>query len=422
MRRLILSLALLIPSVALCDVNISNGSKYVGVRGVAWGASFNTTYLLTPISPDVGVCFYIVNNNPTNAHTFTAQVFQTADGGALDFTNNQSKYSAITITGLPASVGTLSTAAGFSGTTAAAQIAFKFSATSALGGAPDTADLFFVQTNSPSCGAAGSGIVSVQGAIADGTAFGSTNPVVVGGKTSANSSTPLVAKTITALGENANDIAGGGVYNVVGLAIGAGGLNQLGSFTALTVPNNGPMASALYAVKADTSSPPIQYLIQSANGGVPGQLTGRSLGGLLVNENGASVLTSPTAINSNGSQTVTVNGFYSGTFDSCFVTVTTGTPTGTTPTLDVYFQTSTDATNWTDRIHFTTINGTVSTQKQFAGIAGSSTGITPTTMTDKTLAAGTKVDGPIGSSIQFTWVIGGTTPNFPSTVFGANCH
>lgn len=422
MKRFLALALILFPSVAFADINISSGSKYVGVRGVAWGASFNVTYILTPVSPEVGVCFYVVNNNPTNAHPFTAQVFQTSDGGVLDFTNNQGKYSSITITGLPASVPALSVGAGFSGTTAAAQIAFKFTASGALGGSPDTADLFFVQTTSPSCGAAGAGILSVQGAIADGTAFGSTNPLVIGGKTSANSSSPLVAKTLTALGENANDIAGGGVYNVVGLAIGAGGLNQLGSFTALTLPNNGPMASALFAVKADTSSPPSQYLVQSANGGVPGQLTGRSLGGLLVNENGASVLTSPAAVNSNGSQIVTVNGFYSGTFDSCFVTVTTGTPTGTTPTLDVYFQTSTDGTNWTDRIHFTQITGTVATQKQFAGIAGASTGITPTTMTDKTLAAGTKIDGPIGSSIQFTWVIGGTTPSFPSTVFGANCH
>lgn len=423
MRRLILTLAtLLIPSVAIADINISNGSKYVGVRGVAWGASFNVTYILTPVSPEVGVCFYIINNNPTNAHPFTAQVFQTADGGALDFTNNQGKYSSILISGLPASVPASTTIAGFSGTTSAAQIAFKFSASGALGGAPDTADLFFVQTTSPSCGAAPSAI-PVQGAVAEAVSLQTTNPLAIGGKTTPNNGIPNAARFVNVLNEGATDLC---TNNCYGIMIGAGNLNVLNSFTGLTVPNTGPLAAMLFAQKADVSTSSAQFTSLSAPGGAPGTVgagqANQSLNGLFVQNNGYAALIATQTITTNGQQPIFGPPWKHGTFDSCYFTVTTSAPTGTTPTLDVYVQSSNDGTNYTDRVHFAQITTTAATQKQYAGLAGQVTGFIPANMSTRTLAASTRVDGPIGGWLQFDYVIAGASASFTNVQFGTACH
>src|SRR4051812_29060503 len=55
------------------------GPYYELARGMAWGGSLENNYILRPIAPYDGVCFTIVNNNPTNAHLVSVQGYGSAD-------------------------------------------------------------------------------------------------------------------------------------------------------------------------------------------------------------------------------------------------------------------------------------------------------------------------------------------------------
>jgi len=276
-------------------------------------------------------------------------------------------------------------------------------------------------------GAAGTGATGTGGCVADGTA--PCNPLVVAGVTSPGSSVPGVTRYVTALAENANDLSVGNL-NVRGLAIGAGNINPQGQTTGTTLPNVGPIGAAVTGVRTDlstgTNNPLSATPAAGFSYGVNSQGQANNSGpGLLTNQNGFSILTTAVSVTANGNQNVTnFPAWDVGTFDSCYVTVTTGTPTGTAPTLDVHFQSSTDGTNFTDRIHFTQITTTASTQKQVAGIVTGIGGITPTAISNGLeLAAGAILNGPIGAWLRFQFVIGGSaSPTFPTTQFGVVCH
>jgi hypothetical protein len=276
-------------------------------------------------------------------------------------------------------------------------------------------------------GAGGIGASGTGGCVADGTA--PCNPLVVAGVTSPGSSVPGVTRYVTALAENANDLSVGNL-NVRGLAIGAGNINPQGQTTGTTLPNIGPIGAAVTGVRTDlstgTNNPLSSTPAAGFSYGVNSQGAANNSGpGLLTNQNGFSILTTATSVTANGNQNVTnFPAWDVGTFDACYVTVTTGTPTGTAPTLDVHFQSSTDGTNFTDRIHFTQITTTASTQKQVAGIVTGIGGITPTAISNGLeLAAGSILNGPIGAWLRFQFVIGGSaSPTFPTTQFGVVCH
>lgn len=150
LKKLIAALFLFTSSVAaqqLPDLVLTQGSQYVQQRGVSWGNNFNRNYIVVPLSPQTGICFYVINNNPTNTQTFSISVFQSSDGNSgIDFQNNQGRYSAVQLSGLSSTgqtVSPLATVAGFVNTTAAAKVAFKFFGSAAAGaGSPDTADIF----------------------------------------------------------------------------------------------------------------------------------------------------------------------------------------------------------------------------------------------------------------------------------------
>lgn len=169
-------------SAQLPDIRLTQGSKYVAVRNVSWATNFNRTYVLVPLNPEISVCVNVVNNNPTTGHSFTLQVFQTNDGQPTDFTNNQGRYLPTTLNGMtaPQNVGAASTVSGFSSTTSAAQIAFKFTGGLTAAGSPDTADIVFVQTTSGTCGTS-SGGVGVQGVAPNGSNGTLINPVLTSG-------------------------------------------------------------------------------------------------------------------------------------------------------------------------------------------------------------------------------------------------
>jgi hypothetical protein len=90
---------------------------------------------------------------------------------------------------------------------------------------------------------------------------------------------------------------------------------------------------------------------------------------------------------------------------------------GTTPTLDVYLQTSVDGTNWHDVGHFAQVTA--------AGIrflrlvlGGAIPAVVEEAQKDASLAAGTVEHGPAGKQLRVKYVIAGTTPSFTFEVLG----
>lgn len=143
------------------------------------------------------------------------------------------------------------------------------------------------------------------------------------------------------------------------------------------------------------------------------------------------------------SQTITASGT-TGTigmpdqYDSCILYLNVGTATGTLPTLDVWVQqglkavasadtvdgldmTASTYTVWDDYIHFPQVTAGPSVQlaRIFPG-----TGLQTTATADASIgvaqdasgAGATAVvkAGPIGSAWRIKWVVGGTTPSYPT--------
>jgi len=162
------------------DLSLNSGSNYVEVgRGIPWGTSFNRTYLLVPNSPNASLCIYVVNNNPTSTHSFTTAVFQSADSQVPDFTNNQGRFTGVPLANMPQAIGPLLMGSGFTQATAAAKVAVRFSNASTQSGSPDTADVFFVQTTSGTCGSASLGI-GIQGIVTQQQSAATVLPLING--------------------------------------------------------------------------------------------------------------------------------------------------------------------------------------------------------------------------------------------------
>lgn len=117
-----------------------------------WSTLSNQTYVLAPSSPDNGFCVSVVNNNPTNAHTFTIAAFQTGDSSVTDYSNNTGRYAPLTVVGTPSPVAAATTSTFFVRSNGAAKVAFQFAGGGTLGGNPDTVDIFAVQTTASGCG------------------------------------------------------------------------------------------------------------------------------------------------------------------------------------------------------------------------------------------------------------------------------
>jgi hypothetical protein len=101
-----------------------------------------------------------------------------------------------------------------------------------------------------------------------------------------------------------------------------------------------------------------------------------------------------------------------GIFYSCTVALRVTAASGTTPTLDTFFQDSGDNLGFNDRMHFPQ----ATTTGNFLGaVSGGVGGITPVATTDGVLAAATKVDGPLSAFGRIKFVVGGTTPSFTIT-------
>lgn len=105
-----------------------------------------------------------------------------------------------------------------------------------------------------------------------------------------------------------------------------------------------------------------------------------------------------------------------GNFKSAIIQLNVTAQSGTTPTLDVYIDTTTDGTNWTNIVHFTQFSA--ATGRRAIQISENTAGGTSDFDATTDLAAGTVRQGPWGSTLRVRWVIGGSTPSFTFDVTG----
>jgi hypothetical protein len=107
-----------------------------------------------------------------------------------------------------------------------------------------------------------------------------------------------------------------------------------------------------------------------------------------------------------------------GIFYNCTVALRVTAASGTTPTLDTFFQDSADNVGFNDRMHFPQ----ATTTGNFLGaVSGGVGGITPVATTDGALAVSTKLDGPVSAFGRIKFIVGGTTPSFTVT-FNVACR
>ncbi len=116
------------------------------------------------------------------------------------------------------------------------------------------------------------------------------------------------------------------------------------------------------------------------------------------------VLEASAAHTANGTSTA-ISGVYA---TSAFFVLEASACTGTTPTANVYIQSSFDgATVWRDMVSFTQV--TTAAMTRFAQVSGIAAGAaTDLAASDAALTAGTVVQGSFGDQIRVKWVIGGT--------------
>lgn len=150
MKKLILSLLLLVSAAAFAqDVFLGSPTTpfLVVARGTSWVGLTGTNYIFGASSPNVTACLYVTNNNPTNPHSLAITAFQTGDPAVNTYLGNTYRWQPV-IVGINTnnlSIASLSTIAIPIQTTAAANVVINFVAGGA-GGAPDTADIFVIQT------------------------------------------------------------------------------------------------------------------------------------------------------------------------------------------------------------------------------------------------------------------------------------
>jgi hypothetical protein len=402
-KRFLLGLVAMLAAAAVSaqqvDVTLNSGSYYVDIgQGIPWGPNFNRTYLLTPINPQVGVCVFIVNNNPTSSHTFILNVFTTGDPRVQDYSNNTRRWVSNIISGTPSPVAASATSFAYAATAAAAKIAVQFTASSVQAGNPDTADAYIVQTTTGYCGAVGN-VIAVVGPVQNGQPQ-SGGPVLMGLRDLSGNIWP--ARTALSTGSLVN----------AGLEIGGEGALFHNVLTNIQTFNNGTAAmSTAPFLFSQNLSQGVNFI--GASNTVAGALETSTAGSIFV-DGPSTVTTTHTTVLNNA--TVSVGGTWG---HGCVATATiTGSVTGTTPTLDIYIQDSLDQTNWNDRIHFA--QATVTGFKQEAAVEAAP--ITPINMVTNTLAVSTVVNGTLGPQLRVSYVVGGTSPSFGNVQVNLVCR
>ncbi|HDK42890.1 MAG TPA: hypothetical protein ENG87_05905 [Candidatus Pacearchaeota archaeon] len=104
-----------------------------------------------------------------------------------------------------------------------------------------------------------------------------------------------------------------------------------------------------------------------------------------------------------------------GNYRSAIIQVNVTAASGTTPTLDVYIDTSIDDTNWLNIAHYTQFT---TTGRRVFRLNEYQPGGAADADATADLGAGTQQQGSWGSTIRIRWVITGTSPSFTFDVTG----
>jgi hypothetical protein len=376
------------------------------------GGTFSISYYGSSSTPITNIAGALVNaldkipfqNQPANVNkSITFQTPYGTSSGTILFQYNATGPSGSVITAQCISnAGSNLTLFTFNPTTANTLQLFPVSAASCpfvtltytSGGATAATYTMEYIFNAPGTIASGGG--NVQGTVASGSSAVGQNPLDAGGvEPGTNLALPVSVYRSSTGAPSGN-----------GFAIGAPGYGPTSQFTSAAGANGGQPLFVLPMgmINNGTTVTGIDVSLGACSPNIqcPGQY---------VREAGYAKLSG---------QTATTDGTFglwqgvnsSGIFQSCRVDLQVTAASGTTPTLDVYLQDSPDNTTWTDRLHFAQA---ITTGNQFGAIA-TAAGITPTPFTNKTLAAATKVDGPIDAFGQIAWHITGTGPSFTFTV------
>jgi hypothetical protein len=202
-----------------------------------------------------------------------------------------------------------------------------------------------------------------------------------------------------------------------GLAIGLGG-SSLGG-TGGTFPNGqSPLAVVLEAQQTNQSA--FDIPVQASNGNC--LLTTSNCNGIFTVSSGygkqATVTNQGVNLNANLWGAVGTGITDRGVLQECWFSVQVTSASGTTPTLDVYLQDGPDGSAFNDRAHLPQFTTTGSAA---GGISGGGVGFTPAAFQSGLLAAGSKIDGPIGPYGNLFFKIGGTSPSF-TFVYTVTCR
>lgn len=184
--------------------------------------------------------------------------------------------------------------------------------------------------------------------------------------------------------------------------------NGTPTFNGVYAPNGAPLAIANFAqTSGGTGWAPFVY----SNPATPGFTVGNEAGqaGVGARNPGVEWFMSGQTLTASGNNGTMFNITDSFMSDYCWMKVESNAGTGTTPTLNFYLQDSAGDGLWDDRIAFTQI--TTSPSSQIAAV-NFTAALNPVAPTDGTLAAGTVVAGPVAPYMRVKWVITGTTPSF----------
>lgn len=384
------------------DVQVGGGQTfYVTVaQGVPWN-QLSQNYIFTPESPNIGVCLSVENNNPTSSHAISVTAYQNGDPALATYAGSTGFWIADPITNNFTTVAANTVQTLYFPAQAAAHVAIVVRSTVSATGTPDTANIFAVQSTTGTCGAV-SGALPVQGPAAVGNAPAG-NPVWIGVQDLRTGlMQPLSAESSLFAGNPG--LLVGGVEAITNATAGADAAYQ--GNTSVTAP-----LSTFNTAWWNSSEWAPEY-----EGFAKGLLTTKmdSFDGTISNRTITSSATG-NLLDLNYSQI----GAY-GSYRACeFALQVTGTVGGTSPTLNVYIQTSDDDTHWNDRVAFNQVTATGNFQE--AAISADAS-MAPTAFKTNALTAGTVLNGPLGKYVQASWVVGGTTPSFGGVYIYANCQ
>ncbi len=358
------------------------------VSDIPW-SNANQTWIFSPVNPGAPVSFQIVNKNTTGAHNLTLNYFVTYNPIVPDRTNNLLYWWTFTSGTCPNGSYTIAASTSLQceiGNITGAKFAIVISGTGTVAGSPDTFDLYVA-----------------QGAPSQRTAQNVLAPVAVKGSTSAS--------------------PWGTTYSPAGIFF---------PYTSLTDIGIGkiPAYTPMLANRGQTLVTPLKPVFSQFN---TGGSTGNAWWGEAWGINTLPVAimgvtySSTTSQGAPGTSTFTfnANGGVPTTNDwwashgACTFMLNLTAIAGTTPTLNVYVQSSPDNSTWCDMIAFN--QATTAPFRRFSSVSDYTASGAEQLCVDAALTAGSSNGGKLLGYVRMKVVLAGAGATQTSTVY-ASCR